>query len=183
MYADVFLVDGGQRIPFTPLQSGRIDFSALDNIAHHTRTQPSLKVVMYEKDFNHRHLNFRLTTLNPHPVYTVLTEYSRSLDDGTYEVTFSDIRPDDGVMLQLFYQGSWYGIILGDPLSILHDEFKTAKATQPNIDALESALETFKEDATLNAYLQRMKAEPEKREKPAPRKVIDFKALKEQKSH
>ncbi len=124
LQADFYLLDGDKPTKMQKIESGKIDLSTFSTIAAMERKSKTLKAMSDEEGFNHKHLNFRLATISMLQENTTLDEYSTKGDkSGEFIISFGDIQIDDGVMLQLFYHGEWYALILGEPLKILHDLF------------------------------------------------------------
>lgn len=124
LQADFFILDGGKRVRMQETNSGKIDFSLLASLPAVERRNTQLKAATNEEGFNHKHLNFRLASIDLHQKNITLNEYSTEASKaGEFNISFGDIRVDDGVMLQLFYHNRWYVVILGEPLKILHDLF------------------------------------------------------------
>ena len=146
VFADFYIVSGEKKVKMTPLKSGTVDFSTFNKIAYIERGNNELHVVGEEVAFNHRHLNFRLVTLGLKQTNYTITEWSEKAKNSsdTYYINFDNYTRDDGVMLQLFYKNRWYGVLLGKPLSILHNIFLNLDINSNDLD-LTKALKAIKE--------------------------------------
>jgi len=144
IFADFFVVNGNQKVKMSPLKTGKIDFSTFKTIAFIERGNEELHALAQEPEFNHRHLNFRISTIGLTQSNYYLTEWSKPSKEKaqSYEVNFDDYTREDGVMLQLFYKNRWYAAILGKPLEILHDMF--LKLDMESVD-LEKAITAIKQ--------------------------------------
>lgn len=154
LQAEFYLLDGDKRIQMQKIESGKIDLSTFSTLPAVERKSRELKAMSDEKGFNHKHLNFRLATISMLQENTTLDEYStKSEKSGEFAISFGDIQLKDGVMLQLFYHGDWYAIILGEPLKILHDLFSDIKLdpTQAYQNALK-ARAAYPDDIRLILY-------------------------------
>ncbi|MBU0721436.1 hypothetical protein KJ877_08840 [bacterium] len=152
LHADFFIVNGDKKVKMGTFESGKIDFALFDTLPHISRGNDELHAMGKEIAFNHRHLNFRLATITiPQSNYTI-TEFSEKAKDESeaYYINFDNYTRDDGVMLQLFYKNNWYGIILGEPLEILHTLFSRKDLDLDKaLYAIKRARIAFPEDDTL----------------------------------
>lgn len=159
LQADFFLLDGNRRIRMQEIKSGKIDFSSLALLPAVERRNTRLMAASNKEGFNHKHLNFRLASIDLLQENTSLNEYStEALKAGEFTISFGDIRVSDGVMLQLFYHNHWYGVILGEPLKILHDLFsKTDLDPGPAYEQVRQARIAYPEDIRLILYEKKWK--------------------------
>ncbi len=155
LFADFYVLSGDKKVKMTPLETGKIDFATFNTIAHINRDNNELHAQGEEVAFNHRHLNFRLSTIDLRQTNYTITEWSEKAKEAsnTYYINFDDYTREDGVMLQLFYKNRWYAVILGEPLEILHELFskdnldvrkalqavKRARMAYPNDEVLKKA--------------------------------------------
>ncbi len=146
VFADFYIVSGEKKVKMTPLSSGDVDFSTFNTIAHIKRGNDELHVVGKEVAFNHRHLNFRLVSLGLKQTNYTITEWSEKAKNSsdTYYINFDNYTRGDGMMLQLFYKNRWYGVVLGDPLTILHTIFLKLDTNSKRLD-LQKALSKIDE--------------------------------------
>jgi len=152
VYADFYIVSGDKKVKMTSFETGKLDFAIFDKMAHVNRGNEELHAMGEEIAFNHRHLNFRLATITLPQLNYTITEFSEKAKNSsdTYYINFDNYTRGDGVMLQLFYKNRWYGVILGEPLSILQELF-----TQKDLDikkalpAIKRARMAFKDDEIL----------------------------------
>ena len=123
--ADFYIVNGDKKVKMTSLTTGKIDFATFNTIAHIQRGNEELHAMGDEVAFNHRHLNFRLSTIGLVQTNYTITEWSEKAKEAsdTYYINFDDYSREDGVMLQLFYKNRWYAVVLGEPLIILQELF------------------------------------------------------------
>ncbi len=145
-FGDFYIISGDKKVKMTPLSGGKVDFSTFNNIAHIDRDNNELHVVGNEVAFNHRHLNFRLVSIGLKQVNYTITEWSQKAKNSsdTYYINFDNYTRDDGMMLQLFYKNRWYGVVLGDPLKILHTLFLQLKIKSDTLD-LDTAIAKIQE--------------------------------------
>ncbi len=146
VFADFYIVSGEKKVKMTPLKNGTVDFSTFNKIAYIERGNNELHVVGKEVAFNHRHLNFRLVTLGLKQTNYTITQWSEKAKNSsdTYYINFDNYTRDDGVMLQLFYKNRWYGVVLGNPLKILHKIFLSIDIKSDTYD-LKKALVAIKQ--------------------------------------
>lgn len=157
LFADFYIVNGSQKVKMSQLNTGVIDFSTFKDIAKIQRDNAELHAYGEEVAFNHRHLNFRLSTITlPQSNYTI-GESSQKAENKSdeYYINFNNYTREDGVMLQLFYKNKWYAVVLGEPLEILQALFngldvKAAELDVPKaIEAIKQARAAFPLDNTL----------------------------------
>lgn len=125
VFADFYIVNGDKKVKMTSLETGKIDFSTFNSIAHIERGNDKLHAFGKEIAFNHRHLNFRLSTIGLIQTNYTITEFSQKAQESSdsYYINFDNYTRNDGVMLQLFYKNNWYMVVLGNPLKILQNMF------------------------------------------------------------
>ncbi|WP_372998658.1 hypothetical protein [Sulfurimonas sp.] len=146
LFGDFFIVSGDKKVKMSSLETGKIDFSTFKTIAHINRGNDELHAQGEEVAFNHRHLNFRLSTIGLVQSNYTMTEYSDKAKDSSssYYIDFHNFTRDDGVMLQLFYKNKWYVAVLGNPLKILQDMFLKIDIKSIDLD-LNRAIEAIKQ--------------------------------------
>lgn len=172
LQADFYLLDDEDRIRMQEVESGEVDLSTFSKIPAVERENRVLKAMSDEEGFNHKHLDFRLATIAMSQENTTLDQYStKSAITGEFDIDFGDISVKDGVMLQLYYHGKWYALILGEPLKILHDLFSntdldTIKAYQHVVKARAAYPDDIRlilyEKKWRKAYLYSMQSEKSK---------------------
>ncbi len=172
LQADFYLLDDDDRIRMQEVESGEVDLSTFSKIPAVERENRVLKAMSDEEGFNHKHLDFRLATIAMSQENTTLDQYStKSAITGEFDIDFGDISVKDGVMLQLYYHGKWYALILGEPLKILHDLFSntdldTIKAYQHVVKARAAYPDDIRlilyEKKWRKAYLYSMQSEKSK---------------------
>lgn len=152
LFGDFFVVSEMQKVAMTPMKSGTLDFATFAQIAKIERGNNALHAMGDAIAFNHRHLNFRLVTIELKQTNYTITEFSKKADDSSneYYIDFDNYTRNDGVMLQLFYKNRWYGIFLGEPLEMLHTLFSN-DALEPKeaYRAIQKARAAFSEDSKL----------------------------------
>ncbi len=112
LWGDIFLVDAETTVKLLPLQSPKFDESVLAALPHIKRQDATLTLLFEGEGYNHRHLNARTATLEEHPVYTVLTEYSEQIAPNRHRITFADYTFRDALLLQVYYCGEWHAVVL-----------------------------------------------------------------------
>lgn len=123
LFGDIYIVSGDTKVKMTPLTTGVVDYSTFDTIATIKRDDKGIHALAIEKDFEPRHANFRIVTLQfPQSNMTVIN-WNKKISETTYELEFDNFTTDDGVMFQLFYHNKWYAAILGEPLEVLENLF------------------------------------------------------------
>ena len=184
LMADFYIISKDQKVKMTEFETGQIDFALFGDFASIDRGNDELHAMGDEVAFNHKHLNFRIATIDIPQSNTSLTEYSQKAADASdkYYIDFAKHKREDGAMLQLFYHNKWYGVILGDPKEALYrlfgrDDLESDKA----IEGLQRALLAFTNDNYLKqrlAFYQKKQANekqvPAEYKKQIP---IDFKNL------
>ena len=146
IFADFYIVNGNEKVKMSSLQTGKIDFSTFRTIAHIKRGNDKLHAFGKEIAFNHRHLNFRLATIGLTQTNYTITEFSQKAQESSdaYYIDFDNYTREDGVMLQLFYKNNWYAVVLGDPLTVLHNMFLKLDVHSKELD-LARATEAIKQ--------------------------------------
>lgn len=184
LWSDFYILSGEKKVKMTEFETGKIDFALLNDFPSIERGNDEIHAMGENIDLNHKHLNFRLATLDLQQSNTSLTEYSQKAADASerYYIDFAKHKSKDGVMLQLFYHNKWYGVILGDAKEALYklfsrDDLQSDKA----IHGLQRALIAYKNDPFLEkrlAFYTQKKAQ-EKKTPPEYKKrvTIDFKNL------
>ena len=112
LWGDIFLLDGETKLKLLPLQSPKFDENILAALPHIKRQDPTLTLLFEGEGYNHRHLNARTATLEKHPVYTVLTEYSEQIAPDRHRITFAGYTFTKALMLQVYYCGEWHAAVL-----------------------------------------------------------------------
>jgi hypothetical protein len=123
LFGDIFVVSGEQKVKMTPLVTGVVDYSTFDTIAKIKRSDRGIYALAIEKDFQPRHANFRIVTLDFPQSNMTIINWNKKISDTTYEIEFDNFTTDDGVMFQLFHHNKWYAAILGEPLEVLENLF------------------------------------------------------------
>lgn len=108
----VYLVDGGEKTALQSVEGPKFDDALAASLPHVLRKAATITLQYEGEAYNHRHLNVRLATLDAHPVYTVLTEYSEPVAPGVYRITFAEHTFKEARMLQVYYCGEWYALVL-----------------------------------------------------------------------
>lgn len=140
VFGDFFIVSGNQKVKMTPLSTGKIDFATFDTIATIERGNNELHAMGEEVAFNHKHLNFRLSTIDLTQTNYSLGEWSKQAQESanTHYISFDGYTRIDGVMLQLFYKNNWYSVVLGEPLKILQNLFSKLDMNEKNFDVTQA---------------------------------------------
>lgn len=112
LWGDIYLIDDDIKVKLAPLQSPKFDEQTVATLPHIKREHATLTLLFEGEAYNHRHLNVRTATLEEHPVYSVLTEYSEQLAPTRHRITFADYTFYEKLMLQVYYCGEWYAAIL-----------------------------------------------------------------------
>lgn len=112
---EVFLIDGTQKTALVKVPSPKISAEAVAALPHIRRDSATITLQYEGEEYNHRHFNVRLATLEAHPVYTVLTEYSEQVAPDAHRITFSGYCYYEARMLQVYYDGRWFAALL-EPL-------------------------------------------------------------------
>lgn len=156
LVADFYIISKDQKVKMTEFATGQIDFAWFGDFAFVHRGDDAIHAMGDEIAFNHKHLNFRIATIDIPQSNSSLTEYSQKSADvsNKYFIDFAKHKREDGAMLQLFYHNKWYGVILGDPKEALYtlfgrDDLQSDKA----IEGLQRALIAFKNDSYLKERL------------------------------
>lgn len=180
-FGDFYIVNGESKVKMSRLTTGKIDFSTFDKIAKVKRGNDELHAYGEEVAFNHRHLNFRLSTIDFKQTNYTITEWSEKAKESSesYYINFDDYTRKDGVMLQLFYKNNWYAVVLGEPLDILHKLFsKENLDTNVALAAVKQARKAFKDDELfirVEKELEDKRAkEADKSKKYPARRVVNF---------
>jgi hypothetical protein len=184
LLADFYIISKDKKVKMTEFETGQIDFAWFGDFASIHREDDELHAMGDEIAFNHKHLNFRIATIDIPQSNTSLTEYSQKSSDASdkYYIDFAKHKREDGAMLQLFYHNKWYGVILGDPKEALYTLFgRDDLASDKAIEGLQRALLAFENDSYLQerlAFYKKKKAGekqvPAEYKKQIP---IDFKNL------
>lgn len=184
LFADFYIISKDKKVKMTEFETGQIDFALFRDFAYIHRGDDELHAMGDEIAFNHKHLNFRIATINIPQSNTSLTEYSQKSSDASdkYYIDFAKHKREDGAMLQLFYHNKWYGVILGDPKEALYTLFgRDDLASDKAIKGLQRALLAFKNDSYLKQRLDfYQKKKANEKQVPAEYKKrvpIDFKNL------
>jgi hypothetical protein len=112
LWGDIFLIDGDTKYRLAPVSDIKMDETERSQLPRIKRNDPTITLQFEGEDYNNRHLNARLATLDERPEHTVLTEYSEKIAPNVHRVTFSGYRYYDARMLQVFYCGAWYAAML-----------------------------------------------------------------------
>jgi hypothetical protein len=111
-WGEIYLVDDGQKSALKSVEGPKFDAVLVDALPHVSRKAATITLQFEGEDYNHRHLNVRLATLEAHPVNTVLTEYSEALAPDVHRITFGGYTFTQERMLQVYYCGDWYALVL-----------------------------------------------------------------------
>jgi len=153
LWGDFYVVSGTEEIRMTELPNGKIDFTELSSIPFVSGSGKSITVRSVNEDLNNRHLNFRTASIALLQRNYVLTEYTTKVDERNHHTAFGDYEINQGRMIQLFYHNRWYGVIIGDPITILHELFNDETLDSRKAYAmLKQARIAFADDATLALY-------------------------------
>ena len=112
LWGDIYLIDGDEKYKLQRVESPKMDEDARNTLPQIKRTDPTITLQYEGEDYNNRHLNARLATIETRPVYTVLTEYSETIAPDVHRITFSGYRFYEARMLQVYYCGEWYAAML-----------------------------------------------------------------------
>ena len=112
LLGDIYVIDNGTKTALQRVEHPRVAEADSGHIPHIPRKEPTITLQFEGEEYNHRHLNVQLATLESHPVHTVLTEYSETVAPDVHRVTFSGYRYYGKRMLQVYYCGDWYVAIL-----------------------------------------------------------------------
>ena len=155
LWSDFYVVSGKEDIRMQELSSGKIDFSQLSSIPFISASDKTISVRSINEDINSKHLNFRTSSIDLTQQNYVLTEFTTKIDEHNYHTTFGDYEIKEGRMLQLFYHNRWYGVIIGDPIEILHQLFNGEKPNSSKAyGAFKKARIAYPYDSTLRLYEQ-----------------------------
>ncbi|MBU1659675.1 hypothetical protein KKG72_11600 [bacterium] len=185
VFADFFIVSEDKKVKMTSLATGKIDFSTFSAIAKVERGNKELHAMGDEIAFNHRHLNFRLATIDLVQSNYTITEWSEKAQDSSndYYINFADYTREDGVMLQLFYKNKWYAVVLGEPLEILQKLFsQDGLEAKVALEKIKRARLAFKEDEMLQKLEAKFESlalkQIDKNAKYKKQEAVDFSNLK-----
>ncbi|MBD3823834.1 MAG: hypothetical protein IE916_04920 [Epsilonproteobacteria bacterium] len=156
-HADFFITSGEQKVKMATIQNGTLRFAEFATLPKIIRGNDEIHVISEGEKLNPKHFNFRLVKIEIPQENHFMTPYwhVKSQKEWLYEVEFGDYTTKEGVMLQLFYLNRWYGVILGEPLEILHDLFSNQNLEpKAAYEKIKKAREAFKDDAKL-AELER----------------------------
>ena len=184
LWSDFYIVSGEKKVKMTEFETGKIDFALLKDFASIDRGNDEIHAMGENIAFNHKHLNFRLATIDLQQSNTSLTEYSQKAADASerYYIDFAKHKSQDGVMLQLFYHNKWYGVILGDAKKALYKLFSDDDLeSQKAIEHLQRALIAYHNDPFLEKrllfYKQKKAQEKKVPDEYKKRLKIDFRNL------
>jgi len=184
LWSDFYIVSGEKKVKMTEFETGKIDFALLKDFASIDRGNDEIHAMGENIAFNHKHLNFRLATIDLQQSNTSLTEYSQKAADASerYYIDFAKHKSQDGVMLQLFYHNKWYGVILGDAKKALYKLFSDDDLeSQKAIEHLQRALIAYHNDPFLEKrllfYKQKKAQEKKVPDEYKKRVKIDFRNL------
>jgi len=184
LWSDFYIVSGEKKVKMTEFETGKIDFALLKDFASIDRGNDEIHAMGENIAFNHKHLNFRLATIDLQQSNTSLTEYSQKAADASerYYIDFAKHKSQDGVMLQLFYHNKWYGVILGDAKKALYKLFSDDDLeSQKAIEHLQRALIAYNNDPFLEKrllfYKQKKAQEKKVPDEYKKRVKIDFRNL------
>jgi len=153
LWGDFYVLSGTEDIRMEELSSGKIDFTQLSSIPFISSSGKTITVRSVKENFNNHHLNFRTASIDLVQQNYVLTEYTTQENANSYRTTFGNYEIKKGRMLQLFYHNKWYGVIIGDPIEILHERFNDETLdSRRAYAALKQARIAFPDDATLALY-------------------------------
>jgi hypothetical protein len=108
-----YLLIDNKKVMMKELQGEVINLETLDKLQQVKKSNFELKVYSDDISINHKHLNYRFASILKPQRNTVLTEFS-SIESSKFVTHFGDINIPNGVVFQLFYHNSWYGVVLGE---------------------------------------------------------------------
>jgi len=135
-----------------PIPKGRIDIKSMSQMPFITQPTHNICVLSVHEKINPEQLNFRVASIELVQQNHYLTKNTVKEGDN-YRTTFGRYEIKKGYMLQLFYHNHWYGVVMGDPLEVLHTLFSKQKLdSKKAYNALKAARSAYEDDATLALY-------------------------------
>jgi hypothetical protein len=153
VWAEFYIVSGGERIKLAQMPSGKIDFRALNTLPQLKKYDEKLYLESKDEDLNHRHANTRFATIGLTQYNYTVTEYTEKASEtkDIYTTRYDKILPDH--VLELFYHNNWYGVVLGDTKAILYALFDDEGLEPKQAYAkVKEARIAYPDDAKLKAY-------------------------------